>query len=274
MRYNPTLVTTLFYGYSITNTLCTHCHTRVSTLSAFNTLYISLPLTQTRLNVNLVYQFMDFTTGHVSLRTEPIHVKVGPSASLGDVKQAILASLDGELDVVLLIGTYNLVSQSIVSYQLADASQSTDSLQSDGVQNYFILAYPVRFEERFDAVDACSPRYAQHSHAERGHLHRRPSQLRRGAFCFPVSKPIHTATAQSTRPLLSRNPRGKPVSRPRYHAQRLLQRLSRGVQSFHGFHDFHGFHGFHGKGVSRFERVHGVQCAFRYHGFHGFHGFY
>ncbi|CBK21721.2 uncharacterized protein [Blastocystis hominis] len=118
-RYNPTSITTLFYGYSITSTLCSHCHAHFSTLSAFNTLHIPLPLTQTRLNVNLVHQFLDLPTGHVSLRTEPISVKVGPSASLRDVRAAILASLASNsntnthsdeskacsLDIALLIGT-------------------------------------------------------------------------------------------------------------------------------------------------------------------------
>ena len=143
LRYHPTPITTLFYGYSITTSLCSHCHAQVSTLSAFNTLYITLPLTQTRLNVNLVHQFLDLSTGHVSLRTEPIYVKVGPSASLRDVQAAVLASLAGEWAVVLLVGTYDLDSRSIESYRLADLAQPVSALQSDGQRNFFLLAYPV-----------------------------------------------------------------------------------------------------------------------------------
>ena len=177
-RYNPTSITTLFYGYSITSTLCSHCQARCSTLSAFNTLYIPLPLTQTRVNVNLVHQFLDLPTGHVSLRTEPISVKVGLSASLRDVRAAVLASLASqasqnsqnsqasqnshtnhtnhtnhtqndetertEEDIALLIGTYDLATRSIESYRLASLEQSVESLQSDGQRNFFLLAYPVR----------------------------------------------------------------------------------------------------------------------------------
>ena len=179
-RYNPTSITTLFYGYSITSTLCSHCHARFSTLSAFNTLYIPLPLTQTRVNVNLVHQFLDLPTGHVSLRTEPISVKVGLSASLRDVRAAVLASLASqasqasqnsqasqtsqisqnshtnhtkndetertEEDIALLIGTYDLATRSIESYRLASLDQSVESLQSDGQRNFFLLAYPVRLK--------------------------------------------------------------------------------------------------------------------------------
>ena len=164
-RYNPTSITTLFYGYSITSTLCSHCHARFSTLSAFNTLYIPLPLTQTRVNVNLVHQFLDLPTGHVSLRTEPISVKVGLNASLRDVRAAVLASLASqasqtsqnshtnhkqneetertEEDIALLVGTYDLATRSIESYRLASLEQSVESLQSDGQRNFFLLAYPV-----------------------------------------------------------------------------------------------------------------------------------
>ena len=124
-RYNPTSITTLFYGYSITSTLCSHCQARCSTLSAFNTLYIPLPLTQTRVNVNLVHQFLDLPTGHVSLRTEPISVKVGLSASLRDVRAAVLASLASQASQASQNSQNSQTSQTSQASQASQISQNS-----------------------------------------------------------------------------------------------------------------------------------------------------
>ena len=128
-RYNPTSITTLFYGYSITSTLCSHCHARFSTLSAFNTLYIPLPLTQTRVNVNLVHQFLDLPTGHVSLRTEPISVKVGLSASLRDVRAAVLASLASQASQASQNSQNSQTSQNSQASQNSQTSQTSQPSQ-------------------------------------------------------------------------------------------------------------------------------------------------
>ena len=126
-RYNPTSITTLFYGYSITSTLCSHCQARCSTLSAFNTLYIPLPLTQTRVNVNLVHQFLDLPTGHVSLRTEPISVKVGLSASLRDVRAAVLASLASQASQNSQNSQASQTSQNSQASQTSQTSQTSQN---------------------------------------------------------------------------------------------------------------------------------------------------
>ena len=128
-RYNPTSITTLFYGYSITSTLCSHCQARFSTLSAFNTLYIPLPLTQTRVNVNLVHQFLDLPTGHVSLRTEPISVKVGLSASLRDVRAAVLASLASQASQASQNSQASQTSQTSQASQTSQTSQTSQASQ-------------------------------------------------------------------------------------------------------------------------------------------------
>ena len=86
---------------------------------------------------------MDVSTGMVSLRTEPISVKVDPDVSLLDVKKAVLAALEKDVDVHLLLGTYELQSKAITSYTIVELSLPALSLQSDGVHNFFLLAYAV-----------------------------------------------------------------------------------------------------------------------------------
>lgn len=107
LRYHQDQITKLFYGYSIDTTICPGCDFSTFTLSAFNTLYISLPLTHFKIHVCLVYQYMNSETGEISLSVRCIRVKVAKGSSIQTVLDSVSNRLIGtNCGIYSIIGNY------------------------------------------------------------------------------------------------------------------------------------------------------------------------
>ena len=95
IKYHNDEITQLFYGYSIDTYACPKCDFSTFTLSTYNTIHVCLPLTQYKIHVNLVYQYMNAESGEISLTVRCIRVKVPKSATIRDVFHYINNRLKG-----------------------------------------------------------------------------------------------------------------------------------------------------------------------------------
>lgn len=108
LKYHNDEITQLFYGYSIDTATCSNCNFSTFTLSAYNTIYVSLPLTHCKINVNLVYQYMNATTGEISLDVQFTHVKVAKKSHIQDVIDLINRRLRGtDCSIFPILGNYS-----------------------------------------------------------------------------------------------------------------------------------------------------------------------
>ena len=95
-NYHQDEITKLFYGYSVDTSSCPNCQHSIFTLSTYNTLYITLPLTHYKIHVNLVYQYMDAVTGKISLSVRFIRIKVQKGMSIQYVLDYVNKRLESE----------------------------------------------------------------------------------------------------------------------------------------------------------------------------------
>ena len=121
LKYHDDEITQLFYGYSIDTATCSNCNYSTFTLSAYNTIYVSLPLTHYKINVNLVYQYMNASTGEISLDVQFIHVKVAKKSQIQDVIDVINRRLRGtDCSIFPILGNYVSKKQFSVLYSCLD----------------------------------------------------------------------------------------------------------------------------------------------------------
>ena len=128
LAVNNSQLTSLFYGNSISSSQCSKCSKTFLNLSSMNSMYITLPLKQKCITVNLIVEHLDVENERMTLQTRYIHLKVNKGATFLDVKNSLDELLKGSsLCSFLVLGTYNTMTRSLtVLHRFHSSHCSTD----------------------------------------------------------------------------------------------------------------------------------------------------